>query len=82
METPLASNWMKENVTSGGVVEAIIYKQLVGSLMYLVNTRPYMFYAVKKLRQDMVKSIKLYWKETKHVLRYIRGTTQYGIWSN
>ena len=39
METPLAGNWRKEDATSGEVVEAIIYKQLVGSIMYLVNTR-------------------------------------------
>lgn len=28
----------------------------------------------------MVRPIKLYWKETKHVLRYLRGTTKYGLW--
>lgn len=28
----------------------------------------------------MVKPTKLYWKETNHVLRYLRGTTQLGIW--
>ena len=37
-ETPLAGNWRKEDATSGEVVEVTIYKQLVGSLMYLVNT--------------------------------------------
>jgi len=38
MEAPLASNWRKEDATSGEVVEATVYKKLVGSLMYLVNT--------------------------------------------
>ena len=38
METPLADNWRKEDATSGEVVEAIVYRQLVGSLMYLVIT--------------------------------------------
>ena len=28
----------------------------------------------------MVKPIKIYWKVTKHVLRYLRGTTQFGLW--
>ena len=40
METPLAGNWRKEDATSGEVVDTIIYKQLVGSLMYLENARP------------------------------------------
>jgi len=38
METPLASNWRKEDATSGEVVEDTINRHLVGSLMYLVNT--------------------------------------------
>eukprot|EP00253_Pinus_taeda_P011143 PITA_11143 len=38
METPLADNWRKEDAISGEVVEDTIYRQLVGSLMYSVNT--------------------------------------------
>ena len=38
MQTPLAGNWKKEDATSSEVVVAIVYRQLVGSLMYLVNT--------------------------------------------
>jgi len=38
METPLAGNWRKEDATSGEVVEVTIYSQLVGSLMYFMNT--------------------------------------------
>eukprot|EP00253_Pinus_taeda_P021864 PITA_21864 len=53
METPLIGNWRKEDATSGEVVEAIVYRQLVDSLMYLVNTRPNMCYAVNHLSQVM-----------------------------
>eukprot|EP00253_Pinus_taeda_P005176 PITA_05176 len=35
METPLGVNWRKEDATLGEVVEATIYRQLAGSLMYL-----------------------------------------------
>eukprot|EP00253_Pinus_taeda_P023351 PITA_23351 len=38
METPLSSNWRKEDATSTEEVYATICLQLVGSLMYLVNT--------------------------------------------
>ena len=38
MQTPLAGNRRKEDATSGEVVDATVYRQLVGSLMYLVNT--------------------------------------------
>eukprot|EP00253_Pinus_taeda_P011305 PITA_11305 len=38
METPLVGNCGKEDATLGEVVESTIYRKLVGSLMYLVNT--------------------------------------------
>ena len=28
----------------------------------------------------MVKPTKLFWRAGKHVLRYLRGTTEYGLW--
>ena len=56
METPLATFWRKEDATSGEEVEATIYRQLVGSLMYLVNTWLDMWYALNQLSQDMVKA--------------------------
>ena len=80
METSLAGNWRKEDVTLGEVVEVIVYMQLVGSLMYLVNTQPDMCYALNQLIQAMVRCTKLYWKAKKHVLRYLKGTTQFGLW--
>ena len=71
---------MKEDATSRDVVEATIYRKLVGSLMYLVNTQMDMCYAVNQLSQAMVRPSKLYWKVENHVLRYLRGTSQYGLW--
>jgi len=80
METPLAGNWWKEDATSREVVEVTIYRQLVGSFMYLVNTQPNMCYEVNQLNQAMVRPTKLYYKVAKNVLRYLRGTYQYGLW--
>eukprot|EP00253_Pinus_taeda_P033137 PITA_33137 len=80
METPLAGNWRKEDATSGEVVEATVYRQLLGSLMYLVNTRLDMCYVINQLSQAMIRPTKMYWKATKHVLRYHRGTTQFALW--
>eukprot|EP00253_Pinus_taeda_P031092 PITA_31092 len=75
MQTPLARNWRKEDATSSEVVAAIINRHLVGSLMYLVNTRPELCFAVNLLSQAMVKPTKLFWKAAKHVVRYLRGTS-------
>eukprot|EP00253_Pinus_taeda_P033254 PITA_33254 len=40
VDTPLPGGWRKEDATSGEEMDATVYRQLVGSLMYLVNTRP------------------------------------------
>jgi hypothetical protein len=80
MDTPLPGNWRKEDATSREVVDATVYRHLVGSLMYLVNMRPDICYAVNQLSQVMVKPTKLFWKAGKHVLRYLRGTSKYGLW--
>eukprot|EP00253_Pinus_taeda_P003301 PITA_03301 len=46
VDTPLPGGWRKEDATSAEVVDATVYRQLVGSLMYLVNTRPDICYAI------------------------------------
>ena len=61
-------------------MDATVYRQLVGLLMYLVNTRPDIWYAVNHLSEAMVKPTKLFWKAGKHVLRYLRGTSGHGLW--
>jgi hypothetical protein len=80
MDTPLPQNWKKEDATSGEVVDSTVYRQLVGSLTYLVNTRSDIFYVVNQLIQAMVRPTKLFWKVGKHVLRDLRGTSKYGLW--
>eukprot|EP00253_Pinus_taeda_P003038 PITA_03038 len=67
VDTPLPGGWRKEDATSGEEVDATVYRQLVGSLMYLVNTRPDICYAVNQLSQAMVKPTKLFWKAGKHI---------------
>jgi len=80
VDTPLPGGWRKEDATSAEVVDATVYRQLVGSLMYLVNTRPDICYVVNQLSQAMVKPTKLFWKAGKHVLCYLRGTSGYILW--
>ena len=60
VDTPLPGGWRKEDATSVEVVDATVYRQLVGSLMYLVNTRPDICYAINQLSKSMVKPTKIY----------------------
>jgi hypothetical protein len=60
-------------------VDATIYRQLIGSLMYLVNTIPDICFAVNTLSQYMVELGSVHMVGEKHILRYIAGTIDYGL---
>ena len=47
--------------------------------MYLVNTRPDISFAVNSLSQFMVDPRRVHWTAAKRILRYIRGTVEYGL---
>jgi hypothetical protein len=53
--------------------------KLIGSLMYLVNTRLYSYHALNVLSHFMSQSRQTHWATTKHVLRYIRDIVGYGL---
>ena len=54
MSTPMITNWAKLHASKGELVDPTLYcqlyRQLIGSLMYLVNTRPYMSFVLNNLR--------------------------------
>ena len=68
MSTPMITNWKKLHDFEGELVDPTLYHQLIGSLMYLVNTRPDLFLAVNTLSQFMVEPRRVHWVSAKHVL--------------
>eukprot|EP00253_Pinus_taeda_P006537 PITA_06537 len=60
-------------------VDATLYRQLVGKLLYLTHTRPDLFFAVGLVARFMQNPCESHWKAAKRVLRYVRGTVQFGI---
>ncbi|XP_074337693.1 secreted RxLR effector protein 161-like [Apium graveolens] len=55
-----------------------LYKQIIGSLTYLTNTRPDLKFIVSFLSRYMSRPIKLHFLAAKRVLRYLKGTLDYG----
>lgn len=47
--------------------------------MYLTDTRPDICFVVNTLRQYMVEPRRVHWIAAKHVLRYLKGTIDYGL---
>ncbi len=71
---------MKLSVDEGDLVEdTIMYKRIVGSLIYMTITRPDLNYAVGVVNQFMQTPRKPHLDAVRCILRYIKHTLQRGI---
>ena len=71
MDTPMAYNLNLLSDSSSEKVNATIYHQMIGSLMYLMNTRLDIFFAVNTLSQFLADSRQDHLIAVKHVFRYL-----------
>ena len=69
MTTPLASNLKLLSDASSDSVDATKYHQMIGSLMYLTNMRPDIFFAMNTLSQFLT--------DLRHV--HLRRTVDYEL---
>jgi hypothetical protein len=76
---PLEQN-VKLSADEGDFVEdTTMYRRIVGSLIYMTITRPYLSYAVGVVNQFMQTPRKPHLDAVRHILRYIKHTLQCGI---
>jgi transposase InsO family protein len=64
---------------NGKAGDAKNYKQIVGSLMYLLATRPDLAFSVCLCARYMDRPTEIHFAAVKRILRYLKGTTGYGI---
>ena len=79
MATPMALNLKLLSDSSSELVNAMMYRQMIGSLMYLVNTRPGICFVVNTLSQFLTYLIHVHLIAAKYILRYLRSTVDYGL---
>ena len=72
MTTPMASNMKLLRDASSEMIDAMMYHQMICSLIYLMNTRPDICFAVNTWRH-------VHLMVAKHELRYMKGTIDYGL---
>ena len=65
-----------DNVSSESV-DAMMYRHMIGSLMYLMNTRPDICFAANTLSQFLTDLRHVHLIVAKHILRYLKGTVDY-----
>eukprot|EP00253_Pinus_taeda_P013513 PITA_13513 len=79
MFTPMFTNWKKLNASDSELVDPTLYRQLIGELMYLVNTPPDICFAVNTLSQFMCEPRRVHWVVAKHILRYMQDIVDFGL---
>lgn len=81
ISTPLATT-EKLSLKDGnplGVDDSSCYHSIVGALQYLTLTRPGISFAINKVCQFLHSPTTVHWAAVKRIIRYIKGTIEYGI---
>lgn len=79
VQNPIVPGFKLTKDEDGVKVDNCRYKQIIGSLMYVTATRPDIMYVISFLSRFMDCPIELHYNTTKRVLRYLKGTTNFGI---
>ncbi|KAK9682502.1 hypothetical protein RND81_10G078400 [Saponaria officinalis] len=77
--TPLVVNEKFSKNDGQRKVDPSVYKSLVGSLLYLTATRPDIMFAASMLSRFMNEPSEVHMGAAKRVLRYLKGTSDFGI---
>ena len=79
VKNPIVPGHKLSKEGDGPPVDATMFKQIVGSLRYLTATRPDLIYSVNLVSRYMEKPKEQHLLAVKRILRYVQGTTNFGI---
>lgn len=80
VSTPLEPNTRLTPLDGTPLSNATLYRQLVGSLVYLTVTRPDIAYAVHQVSQFMSAPRSTHFSALLRILRYVKGTLFHGLY--
>ncbi|XP_015962327.1 secreted RxLR effector protein 161-like [Arachis duranensis] len=77
--TPLPSTIKITTLGCSSFCDLQLYRSIIGSLQYLTIITSEICYSVNKLSQFIQAPLESHWKLVKRVLRYLSGTSSYGL---
>nr|GEU82870.1 hypothetical protein [Tanacetum cinerariifolium] len=80
VETPTEIKDKLDLDKNGTLVDAPKYQSMIGALMYLTSSRPYIVHATCLCDRYQVKPTKKHLKEVKRIFCYLQGTINMGLW--
>jgi hypothetical protein len=79
MNTPMEVKLKLLDDTSLELIDATLYRQIIGSPMYLTNTKLDICFSVNTMSQFLVEPRRVHQVVAKNVMRYLKGTIDYGL---
>ena len=79
VQNPIVPGEKLQKDENGVKVDSTYYKQIIGSLMYLTATRPDVMFVVSLISRYMEHPTKIHLQTAKKILRYLKGTVDYGV---
>jgi len=79
VSNPSETNSKQDECSEEEKVDSTNFRQIVGSLRYLCNSRPDICYSVNVISKFMHDPKKPHLIAAKRILRYVRGAMEYGL---
>jgi len=79
VQSPIVPGSKLNKDVEGTDVDDTYFKKIVGSLLYMTATRPDIMFSVSLISIYMSKPTEMHLQAAKRILRYLKGTTSYGI---
>ncbi|GJV80041.1 retrovirus-related pol polyprotein from transposon TNT 1-94, partial [Tanacetum coccineum] len=79
VDTPMVEKNKLDEDLQGTPVDATLYHDMIGSLMYLTSSRPELIYVVCLCAQDQAKPTEKHLNTVKRIFRYLKGTINMGL---
>ncbi|GJU82427.1 retrovirus-related pol polyprotein from transposon TNT 1-94 [Tanacetum coccineum] len=80
VDTPLVEKSKLDKDLQGKQVDAILYRGMIRSLMYLTSYRPDLIHVVCLCARYQAKPTKKHLQAVKRIFRYLKGTINMGLW--
>ncbi|GJX92014.1 retrovirus-related pol polyprotein from transposon TNT 1-94 [Tanacetum coccineum] len=80
VDIPMVEKNKLDEDLQGTPVDATLYRDMIGSLMYLTSNRPDLIYAVCLCARYQAKPTEKHLNVVKQIFRFLKGTINMGLW--
>ena len=80
ISTSMGTNGNLDSDASGNMVDQKLYRSMIGSLLYVIASRPDVMFSVSMCARFQFSPRESHLKATKRILRYLKHTQNVSLW--